>query len=178
MPRSRHKYLVPDLLTPGLDLVFCGTAPSAASAKANAYYAKPGNGFWPTLHRLGFTPRLFAPREYSSLLPLGIGLTDLCKCVSGNDDEFPPNAIDTASLKRKLAKYQPRVVAFTSKHGAQLFLGGRVQYGLQPHRVGDTQVVALCSTSGRARRFWREDVWADLAALHQANQRRFTCRAM
>jgi TDG/mug DNA glycosylase family protein len=178
MASARNHYLVPDSLALGLDLVFCGTAPSAASAKASAYYAKPGNGFWPTLHRLGFTPRLFAPREYPSLLPLGIGLTDLCKCVSGNDDELPRDAIDTASLRRKVSTFQPRMIAFTSKHGAQLFLGGRVEYGLQAQSIGRTRVFVLCSTSGRARRFWREDVWRDLAALHHSNPRSAACRAM
>ena len=39
---ARNKHLVPDLLAPGLDLVFCGTAPSPASFKARAYYANPG----------------------------------------------------------------------------------------------------------------------------------------
>ena len=46
---SRNKHLMPDLLAPGLDLVFCGTAPSPVSFKARAYYANPGNAFWPTL---------------------------------------------------------------------------------------------------------------------------------
>ena len=58
MPRasSRNRHLVPDLLAPGLDLVFCGTAPSPASFKARAYYANPGNAFWPTLNAVGLTP--------------------------------------------------------------------------------------------------------------------------
>ena len=50
---ARNKHLVPDLLAPGLDLVFCGTAPSPASFKARAYYANPGNAFWATLHAVG-----------------------------------------------------------------------------------------------------------------------------
>ena len=44
------RHLVPDVLSPGLDLVFCGTAPSPISFKRRAYYANPGNSFWPTLH--------------------------------------------------------------------------------------------------------------------------------
>jgi TDG/mug DNA glycosylase family protein len=52
------------LLAPNLRLVFCGTAPSKASAAAKAYYAKPGNKFWPTLHQVGITPRRFTPNEY------------------------------------------------------------------------------------------------------------------
>ena len=68
---SRSKHLVPDLLAPGLDLVFCGTAPSPASFKARAYYANPGNAFWPTLHAVGLTPERFAPERYPELLAWG-----------------------------------------------------------------------------------------------------------
>lgn len=160
-------YLVPDLLAPGLKLVFCGTAPSAVSAAAHAYYAKPGNQFWPTLHRVGLTPRLFSPQEYPELLKLGIGLTDLCKTVSGNDDELPAAAIDIGALAQKIRRYTPRLVAFTSKHGAQLFFGHKVEYGLQEERLGDTAFFVLSSTSGRARRFFREDIWRELAARVQ-----------
>src|SRR5277367_4280040 len=53
---SMARHLVPDLLAPGLDLVFCGTAPSPASYKARAYYANPGNAFWTTLNAVGLTP--------------------------------------------------------------------------------------------------------------------------
>jgi G:T/U-mismatch repair DNA glycosylase len=41
--------VLPDLLRPGLRIVFCGTAAGTASARAGAYYAGPGNAFWPTL---------------------------------------------------------------------------------------------------------------------------------
>ena len=53
---SRNSHLLPYILAPGLDLVFCGTAPSPVSFKARAYYANPGNAFWPTLHAVGLTP--------------------------------------------------------------------------------------------------------------------------
>jgi len=163
-PQSAQ-YIVPDLLAPHLKLVFCGTAPSAASAKAKAYYAKPGNIFWPTLYRIGLTPRLFIPQEYPQLLTLGIGLTDVCKIASGNDDELPPEAIDIASFRQKILRYQPEYVAFTSKHGAQLFFGHKVKYGLQKEQLGKTQFYVCCSTSGRARRFWRENVWKELVEI-------------
>lgn len=159
-------YLVPDVLQPNLKLVFCGTAPSAISAREKAYYANPGNQFWKTLYRIGLTPQLFHPQEYPRLLSLSIGLTDLCKTVSGNDDELPDEALDTQALKEKLKRYKPNLVAFTSKNGATIFFGRKVEYGLQPDTLGPTRFYVCCSTSGRARRFWREDVWQGLAALY------------
>lgn len=156
-------YLVPDLLAPDLKLVFCGTAPSTASAAAKAYYAKPGNQFWATLHRIGLTPRLFKPQEYPELLTLGIGLTDLCKTVSGNDDELPDGSLDCASLTAKIKKHKPALVAFTSKHGATTYFGRKVEFGLQEQTLGNTRFYVCCSTSGRARGFWRENIWQELS---------------
>ncbi|HZX85575.1 MAG TPA: mismatch-specific DNA-glycosylase, partial [Reyranella sp.] len=125
MPRasSRNRQLVPDLLAPGLDLVFCGTAPSPASFKARAYYANPGNAFWPTLHAVGLTPERLSPQRYPELLTLGIGLTDLNKTEYGSDHELSPDAMDAAALHAKLRRFRPAAVAFTSKHAASLALG-------------------------------------------------------
>ena len=164
-PRSVRddNYIIPDLLAPHLRLVFCGTAPSKVSAREKAYYAKPGNQFWPVLRRIGLTPHLFNPHEYPTLLSLGIGLTDLCKTHSGNDDELPAQALDREALTQKIPRYQPKLIAFTSKHGASIYFGKKVSYGLQKESLGRTQFFVLCSTSGRARRFWREEVWEELA---------------
>ena len=106
MPRasSRNKHLVPDLLAPGLDLVFCGTAPSPASFKARAYYANPGNAFWATLHAVGLTPERFAPQRYPELLACGIGLTDLNKTEYGSDHELSAKAMDAQVAARQAAE--------------------------------------------------------------------------
>ncbi len=57
--------VLPDLLAPGLDIVFCGTGAGAWSARVGAYYAKPGNKFWPTLYAVGLTPRRLQPAGLS-----------------------------------------------------------------------------------------------------------------
>jgi TDG/mug DNA glycosylase family protein len=158
------RVIVPDVLASGLRLVFCGTAPSKASAAARAYYAKPGNRFWPALHAAGFTPRRFHPSEYAQLLDLGMGLTDLCKGHSGNDDELPHGALDAAALRRKIERFAPGAVAFTSKNAARAYLGREVDYGWQPETVGKTRLFVLPSPSGQATRFWNEKWWVVLAA--------------
>ncbi len=164
MPRS----LVPDLLAPGLVLVFCGTAPSRASAAAKAYYAKPGNKFWRALHEAGITPRRFLPGEYARLLELGIGLTDLCKGHCGNDDELPAGALDAKSLERKVLRHGPRLLAFTSKNAAQAFLGGRVGYGWQAGALGRTRLMVLPSPSGLASGYWSIEPWAALGREYRS----------
>src|SRR4051812_28434287 len=97
------QFLVPDLLGPRLR-IFCGTAPSNTSAAERAYYAYKHNKFWPTLFAIGLTPRLFLPTEYGQLLPLGIGLTDLCKTDKGNDPQLPKSALDVARVKNEILK--------------------------------------------------------------------------
>lgn len=163
MANGAANYLVPDLLRSNLKLVFCGTAPSTASAKARAYYAKPGNKFWPTLHAVGFTPRRFTPAEYPTLLALGIGLTDLCKVHSGTDADLPKDAFDIVAFEIKLKKYRPKVVAFTSKNAAQSYFSRAVDYGWQAGEPASTRFFVLTSPSGLATRFFNIDIWKELA---------------
>ncbi len=157
---------VPDLLAPGLRLVFCGTALGRVSAERRAYYANPTNAFWATLHAVGLTPRRFAPQEWPALLDLGIGLTDLSKGHFGNDADLPAEAFDVAALKAKVAIYAPRVLAFTSKTGAAAVLGrgtGRIALGFQPEMLGPTRLYVLPSPSGQARVYWDRSAWEALA---------------
>ena len=164
-PPTDRTPIVPDLLAPGLRLVFCGSAPSLSSARAKAYYANPGNRFWATLHEIGLTPRLLAPKEYPLLLQFGIGLTDVWKYHFGQDAELPKEGGDPAALESKLLQYQPKLLAFTSKNSAQTALGTKVEYGLQDRTIGSTRLYVCCSTSGRARMFWKQSVWDELAVL-------------
>ncbi len=55
--------VLPDLLAPDLDIVFCGTAVGTASARRGAYYAGPGNAFWPTLFKVGLSRVYSRPRS-------------------------------------------------------------------------------------------------------------------
>ena len=168
MPRasSRSSPLIPDLLAPGLDLVFCGTAPSPASYRARAYYANPGNAFWPTLHAVGLTPERLAPQRFHELLGLGLGLTDLNKTEFGSDHELTPGAMDANALHAKLRRFRPAAIAFTSKNAASLALGIKAPaYGRQVGTLEGTVAFVLASPSGRARSFWTLAPWQEAAAF-------------
>jgi double-stranded uracil-DNA glycosylase len=155
--------ILPDVLQPGLRLVFCGTAAGRRSAEERAYYAHPGNLFWRTLHDVGLTPRRLAPDEFRRLPEWGIGLTDLAKFHSGNDDQLPGGAFDATGLRHRIERVQPEVLAFTSKNAARAALGGRIDYGWQETRFGPTRLFALPSPSGQARGHWDRDWWQRLA---------------
>jgi len=171
MPASRPSadraapHVLPDVLQPGLQLVFCGTAAGKRSAAEGAYYAHPGNLFWRALCDAGLTPRLYAPAEFPLLPLLGIGLTDLAKRHSGNDDELPRDAFDVDALRRKIERHAPRLLAFTSKAAARAALGHPAGYGLQAERIGGTQIFVLPSPSGQARGHWTIEPWRELGRL-------------
>ena len=156
--------VLPDVLGPGLRIVFCGSAAGTASARAGAYYAGPGNRFWPTLHRVGLTPRPLAPAEFRTVLRYGIGLTDLCKTESGADSSLSAEADDAAALAAKIARHRPAVLAFNGKRAARVFLDAeRLAYGEQRQRIGGAAIHVLPSTSGAARRWWDEAFWRRVA---------------
>lgn len=156
--------VLPDVLEPGLRVVFCGTAAGTASARAGAYYAGPGNRFWPTLHEVGLTPIELAPAEFARLPEFGLGLTDICKVRHGSDLEVGTEEFDVAGLEAKIAAAEPDILAFNGKNAARGALERGVEYGLQEERIGGAAVWVLPSTSGAARRFWRLDPWRQLAA--------------
>jgi TDG/mug DNA glycosylase family protein len=163
-----RRYILPDVLVPHLITVFCGSAVGRKSALLRASYAGPGNKFWPTLHAVGITPRLIVPSEYRGMIAFGIGLTDINKHEFGGDHELTADADDPRALRRKILKYQPRILAFTAKRPAQVFLDRPVAYGLQDDTIGATRLFVLPSPSGRAGAFWDISHWRALAQLHRS----------
>ena len=157
--------IIRDVLEPGLRVVFCGTALGEASARAGAYYAGPGNAFWPTLHEVGLTPRRLRPDEYELLPRWGLGLTDLCKIRSGSDAAVARDAFDVPRLVAQMERHAPDWLAFNGKNAARHALGRSVAYGVQPERLGGASVFVLPSTSGAARRYWDLGRWRELAGL-------------
>lgn len=160
-------HILPDVLSTGLLLVFCGTAASAKSAQTGAYYANPSNRFWRTLYEVGITPRLFAPQEFRALADLGIGLTDVAKEASGNDSDLTAEDFDSQALQGKIEHYQPKIVAFTSKKAyctfAEIKSTKNVSYCWQTRKVGQTQLFILTSPSGNNRGNWDITYWQALA---------------
>ncbi|MDE2738423.1 MAG: mismatch-specific DNA-glycosylase [Rhodobacteraceae bacterium] len=155
--------VLPDLLQPNLKLVFCGTAPSLRSADKQAYYAHPGNKFWQVIYDIRLTPIKLQPQQFRQVINFGLGLTDLVKYAKGSDADLLSTDYDTKSFHDKIMKYQPLVVAFTSKTGGKAYLRRSVDYGHQPETIGQTMVYVLPSTSGRASRYWNIKPWDELS---------------
>jgi TDG/mug DNA glycosylase family protein len=104
---------LPDILTPGLRVVFCGINPGLYSAAVGCHFARPGNRFWRALHAAGFTDRLLSPFEQRELLEYRCGLTNLVArpttvAAALSDEELRRGR---GILKRKVGRYRPRCVA-------------------------------------------------------------------
>jgi TDG/mug DNA glycosylase family protein len=167
--------ILPDVLGPGLRVVFCGTQAGRVSAMRGAYYAGPGNKFWKTLHATGLTSRRFAPEEFPSLPGYGIGLTDVAKTTSGPDAALRPAHFDVESFMSKIRAHAPAVVAFNGKRAAGTVLGQSgpaLRYGLQPECVAGALAYVLPSTSGAAAAFWSPEPWQQLAEDLRARELR------
>jgi double-stranded uracil-DNA glycosylase len=158
------QHVLPDVLEPGLRLVFCGTAAGTRSARDGAYYAHPGNMFWRAVFAVGLTPRLITPAEFPLMPGFGIGFTDVAKFHHGNDNELPRGAYDAAALRAKVSRYAPRVVAFTSKQAGMAALGSKaIAMGRQPGLFAGAIAWVLPSPSGQARGSWNLATWRAMA---------------
>jgi TDG/mug DNA glycosylase family protein len=173
--------ILPDLVGPGLRIIFCGTAAGAMSAQRGHYYANPGNRFWQLLADTGLTPRRLAPEEDHLMPSFGLGLTDLCKVASGQDAAIPASAYDPARLLALVDRHRPAILAFTSLTAARLAArltvgpavglaagpaaGRGVTAGPLPRdaRLPGTVLWALPSPSGLARRHFSMAPWQALA---------------
>lgn len=137
--------VLPDLLSSGLKVVFCGSAAGTVSARRGAYYAGPGNRFWPMLCEIGLTPRVLEPAEFRTVHAFGIGLTDMNKTQSGSDASLTAKADDAAGLAAKIVQFAPRALAFNGKRAADAFFTARFGekspgYGRQRHALTTTSI--------------------------------------
>src|SRR5947199_4176944 len=79
---------IPDVIAPGLRVLFCGINPGLYSAAIRHHFGRPGNRFWPALHAAGFTPRRLSPFEERELLTFGCGITNFVDRATAAADEL------------------------------------------------------------------------------------------
>jgi TDG/mug DNA glycosylase family protein len=140
---------VPDILAPGLRIVFCGINPGFRSAVAAAHFANPRNDFWRLLAAAGLTPRVLRPEEQWKLLELGYGLTNAAyRTTKGSSDlrrgDFAGSARRLERIAREL---RPRTIAFVGKAAYEGAFRERPALGRQERRLGGAALFVLPSTS-------------------------------
>jgi len=140
---------IPDVLAPGLRVLFCGINPGRVSAAAGAHFANPRNDFWRLLHAAGFTPRLLGPHEQFELLDYGVGVTNAAsRTTPGSGDLRSTDFAGAAERLEGLAlTLKPRWIGFVGKEAYRGTFGERPELGAQQRRLSDTQLFVLPSTS-------------------------------
>ncbi len=149
---------VPDVLAPGLRVVFCGINPGRWSDAAGAHFANPRNDFWRLLHDARFTPRLYAPEEQHDLPALGLGLTNAAyRTTAGSGDlrraDFEGSAERLEELARRL---HPAWIAFVGKEAYRGAFNERPELGVPGAAArGDAALRPPVDFAGERRRSLR-----------------------
>jgi TDG/mug DNA glycosylase family protein len=161
---------IPDLGGPGLGVLFSGINPSLYSAATGHHFARPGNRFWPALHRSGFTPRQLQPWEQGSLPRLGLGITNVVARATARADELSPAELVTGGrrLGALARRWRPRYVAILGVTAYRVAFGRRkAVIGPQDHEIGGVPVWVLPNPSGLNAHFQIDGLAAEFGALHE-----------
>lgn len=174
---------LPDLLAPGLDIVFVGINPGLFSARQGHYFARRTNRFWPGFSRShlseearrGLGVATLAPEHDRALLRFGFGFTDVVKRPTGNAAELAGSefASGAPALLAKLERYRPLIACFHGLTGWRPFhlavFGGKpgtIPLGIQPQSLGRTRCFVAPNPSPANAHFTLADqvVWYDALA--------------
>lgn len=162
---------VPDLLAPGLTLLFVGINPGLYSSATGYHFARPGNRFWPALHRAGITPRLLKPWEEDELLALGYGITCMVARATATAQELRPEEYREGALRMEelVRRHQPRLVCFLGLGAYRTGFGRpRATTGPQVERIADRPIWLLHNPSGLNAHASLDDIAASMAAARAA----------
>jgi TDG/mug DNA glycosylase family protein len=162
---------VPDIIKPGLRVLFCGINPGQMSGALGQHFARPGNRFWKVLHLSGFTERLLAPAEQRSLLERGIGITNLVSTTSRAATDLTTEQLRAGALglEAKVARYRPAFVAVLGMQAYRMaFHRPGAVLGEQADRLSGARLWLLPNPSGLQARYGLPDMVRMFAELRQA----------
>ena len=162
--------LLADVAAPGLQVLFSGINPGLYTAWLGHHFARPGNRFWPALHRSGFTPRRLAPHEQQDLLALGLGLTNVAARATARADELTRREIVAggAILRDKVRLLRPAWLAVLGVTAYRVaFDDSGAAVGEQRLRIGDTGVWVLPNPSGLNAHYSAQALTDEFARLRE-----------
>ncbi len=162
---------VPDVIAPGLDVLFCGINPGLYSGAVGHHFARPGNRFWPALHLSGFTRRLLSPFEERALLDLGLGITNIVERTTARADELTREELEAGAgaLVEKVRRYRPRFLAPLGISAYRVAFGRKdAGVGAQDDGIDETRVWVLPNPSGLNAHYQLPDLAAAFAELREA----------
>ena len=162
---------LPDVIAPDLRVLFCGINPGLYTAAVGHHFARPGNRFWPALHRSGFTDRLLSPFEEDELLESGIGITNVVPHATATAAQLTREhfVVGGAQLAAKVLQFRPRMIAILGV-GAyrQAFDQPKAVIGEQPQGIHSARVWVLPNPSGLNANYQLPDLVKLFRKLRQA----------
>jgi TDG/mug DNA glycosylase family protein len=128
-PRKKHnrfngmseeevaKKILPDLITPDLDILIIGINPGMYAAFKGHHYAGPGNHFWKCMFLSGLLPRPMTAEDDRKLLEHGIGFTNIVERTTKGTANLTRREIEegNVSLTQKIQHYRPKIAVFNGK---------------------------------------------------------------
>jgi double-stranded uracil-DNA glycosylase len=162
---------IPDLIGPDLRVLFSGINPSLYSAATGHHFARPGNRFWPALHRSGFTDRQFHPSEQFELPSLGLGITNVVARATARADELSRAELIAGGeiLAALVDRWKPRYLAVLGVTAYRTaFARPKATIGLQSERIGGAGVWVLPNPSGLNAHYTVDTLAAAYARLREA----------
>ena len=142
---------VPDILGPGLTVLFCGINASLYSAAVGHHFARPGNRFWKALYQAGFTERLLSPAEDKTLLQQGYGLTNIVARATARADELDRAELQQGylDLSNKIDELRPQYLAILGITAYRIaFRYPQAKIGPQSAQLHNTKIWVLPNPSG------------------------------
>ncbi len=162
---------IPDVVGPGLRVLFCGINPGLYSAATGHHFARPGNRFWPALHASGFTPRLLRPDEQDQLPALGLGITNIAARATARADELTATELRDGArlLAARTEALGPRWLAVLGVSAFRLaFEEPGAVVGPQQDLIAGTRVWILPNPSGLNAHWTPAALAAEFARLRAA----------
>jgi double-stranded uracil-DNA glycosylase len=162
---------IPDVVPPRGGVLFCGINPGLYSAATGRHFARPGNRFWPALHRSGFTERLLDPAEQQLLPSYGLGVTNLAARATAQAAELTAAELAEGGmiLEKFVARHEPRLVAVLGVTAYRTaFARPKARIGPQEAVLGGARLWILPNPSGLNAHYTAATLAEEFGKLREA----------
>jgi len=159
-----------DRIAPDVRVLFVGINPGIRSEAIGHHFAGYSNRFWKLLYESRLVPEPIGTVDDARLTEWRLGITNLIgRATPGIDTLRPAEYVaGTRTLRKKIRKWRPEVVAFVGVTLYRAMFGKRpsdpVTLGLQVETLEDARVFVLPNPSGRNANFSYPEM---LAAFEQ-----------
>ncbi len=164
---------VPDLIGPGVKLLFVGINPGLWTAATQTHFAHPGNRFYPALLQAGVIGREIdrgsgmSGADRAHLIERGIGITNIVHRATARAAELTADELraGAVALERFVDAHRPRVVAVAGVTAYRTAFGRpKAAMGRQPGGLGRADLWVVPNPSGLNA----HETVATLAAAYRA----------